>query len=57
MKGDGKFGFDEHESIESHPRYRNEMKRILGKTMEMKKNLYGYGGYGGYGYYGNGGQG
>lgn len=49
---DGDFGFDEHESVESHPRYKGEMTRILGKTMEMKKNLYG-----GYGYYGSGGQG
>lgn len=48
---DGDFGFDEHEWVESHPRYKNEMQRILGKTMEMKKNLYGYG------YYGYGGQG
>lgn len=44
---DGDFGFDEPEAIETHPRYRKEMTRVLGKTKQMKKN-YGYYGYGGY---------
>ena len=34
---EGDYGFDEPEDVESHPRYRKEMERVLGKTKEMKK--------------------
>lgn len=51
---DGDYGFDEPASVESHPRYRKEMGRVLGKTRDMKRRVWGYGGYG---YYGGGGQG
>lgn len=44
---DGDFGFDEPERIETHPNYRKEMTRHLGKTKKMKRD-YGYYGYGGH---------